>query len=82
MNPIDPKHSLAIGPGCIPSWVNIDQHAPVYNLHSKKAQVPLSGAEAFATDPSDLAADAAPRKHTQYVCQAICQAKTSRYRQG
>lgn len=66
MNPIEPKHSLAIGPGCIPSWVNIDQHAPVYTVHSKHAQVPLSGAEPFATDPSDLAADAAPRKHTQY----------------
>lgn len=70
MNPVEPKHSLAIGPGCIPSWVNVDQHAPVYTAHRKQAQVPLAGGDPFATDPSDLATDGAPRKHTQYAAQA------------
>eukprot|EP01025_Chloroclados_australasicus_P035420 TRINITY_DN3606_c0_g1_i1.p1 TRINITY_DN3606_c0_g1~~TRINITY_DN3606_c0_g1_i1.p1 ORF type:complete len:288 (-),score=16.81 TRINITY_DN3606_c0_g1_i1:276-1139(-) len=67
MNPKETKHSPAIGPGCAGPSINVPQAESIVRPHRPQAQLPLSGAEPFATNPSDLAmAGAEPRKHTQY----------------
>lgn len=59
-------HSPIIGPGVIGSLVNVPEHGVGVVSQRPVAQMPLSGAAPFATDPSNVSSsDAGGRQHTQ-----------------
>ena len=64
MIPAASKHAPVIGPGVVPSAVSFGQQEAVVKPHHVTAQLPLSGADAFVTNPADLPHCVGERQHT------------------